>query len=226
MADMTLPADKINAAIEAIKGGDGDAALTLLQQLLVAAMGGDADAGSDSADAATEGGDAPPKPIDGSAPVATGKLSAAFVKATGHKTEAEFLAHYKTMQEDVAALSATQSAIALNSRRALIAELIKLDIETPAFAWLGKTDEERAKRQPCARLMAEPLDEMSSRVATLKKLRPATPEPPTGGGPDSDDDVSTQVAKLSAKTLAAIKKKGLTPEEYVVATRTVVRRIG
>jgi hypothetical protein len=219
---------KVQAAmVAAVKDQDGDAALAIVEAILSGAGQDPADPTDPTTDdAAPEGGDAPPNPADGSPPVATGKLSAAFIKATGHQTEAEFLAAYKGMQDQVATLSNTQAAIALNSRRALIVELIKLGIETPALAWLGKTDEERAKRNPCARLMAEPLDEMSARIATLKKLRPAAPLPPEGGGPADDDgnSIAARVAKLTRHQLEQIKKKGMTPEQFVEESSKAVRR--
>jgi hypothetical protein len=219
--------DKLKAAIQAIKDGDGDAALTILEAILT----GDSmtpDPSSATSSAAPEAGDAPPKPADGSAPVATGKLDAAsgaaLMRLTGCKTEAEALTKYKTMQEDVARLSKTQDEIELNTRRGLIVELIKLGVETPALAWLGKDDAAREKRVPCKRLADEPLEELATRVATLKKSRPTQAYTPPEA--TDDDDVSAEVAKLGKKTLAAIKAKGMTPEEYIVAKGVAVRRIG
>ncbi len=216
--------DKISAAIAAIKEQDGDAALSILEAILT---GGSSD--SSGSDAAPENGDGSPPPSDGSAPAATGRLepaaAAALMRLTGCKTEAEALANYKAMQEQVQAQASATAAVELNTRRGLIADLIKLGIETPATAWLGATPQERDARNPKKRLLDEPIEELADRVAQLKKRAPA-PLPPQGGGPREETtlDVAAEVAKLTSADLSRIKKAGKTPEEFVRAKAAVVVR--
>lgn len=217
--------DKLAAIVKAIEDGDGDAALAIVKAIIT---GAPADGATPPADAAPENADTPPVAA-GETPVATARLDAAsgavLMRLTGCATEAEALAQYKSMQDRVVALDKTQAGIELNTRRGLIVELITLGVETPALAWLGKTDEERAKRTPCKRLAGEPIEEMSARVATLKRIRPAAPLPPEGGGPDDAPDVAAEVAKLRPAELKKIKDSGMTPEQFIAAKRAAVRRI-
>lgn len=220
-----VDSDKLAAILTAIKEGDGDAALSIVEALITGAPADPA-----ASDPAPENADTPP-PAPGASPTATGRLepaaAAALMRLTGCATEAEALAHYNGMQNQVAALAKTQGEIELNTRRGLIAELVQLGVETPALAWKGLTDEERAKRMPCKRLADEPIAELSARVATLRKLRPAAPLPPNGGGPGAEgtEDIAAQVAKLSTAQLAQIKKAGQTPEQFIAAKKAAVRRV-
>jgi phage I-like protein len=105
-------------------------------------------------------------------------------------------------------------------RRDLVVELIKLEVETPATAHEGDPE----KRVLCKRLAGEPVSEMRARVEAIRKLRPAAREheaPETGG----DESIAAGVAKLSKTELAACKKRGISPEEFVASKRAAARRV-
>lgn len=79
-------------------------------------------------------------------------------------------------------LRADQTTRESAERRSLVTELVSLGAETPATAW--------SKDAPVARLTAEPLDDLRSRVAALRSVpRPSAvghTAPPAGSGQGED----------------------------------------
>lgn len=217
-----MNAEDVKKALAALKEGNADAALALLESLVASAASGDAggDAGGEpaasAADAAlAEGADAPaPKPEDEEETVAAKALKT----LTGTKSLGEAIESLKTMTATVETLRAESAAIELSSRRELIAELVKLGIETPATAWEGKPED----RKPCKRLNAEPVAELRERV---KLLKIANPDRGTRG-PEAPRASAKSVTKYSRQVLADIKKRGLTIEEFEELKANAVNRHG
>lgn len=203
--------EQVKAIIEAIKNGDSQGALDLLEQILATAAGApqEPDAG---------GG---PTGDTGAAP-SDSPLMSALAKALGTDA-AGILTAVTQLRSKVDAAEAERAAIELGARRDLVGELVKLGAELPATAWEGEPKD----RKPCARLMAEPIADLRSRVAALRAAKPApkTNEPPEGRAADAPS-IEDEVKKLSKAELAACKKAGVEPSEYVERKRTAVRRQG
>ncbi len=212
--------DKLKAAIEAIKTGDKDAALALLEDMVLAAAGADdGDAGDPEAladhppdEEPTELVDAP----DGSAhedDEDKDKELSVLARATGYKSVPEFLGGYKKLLSRVSTLDAASAEVELGARRELVAELVQLGVDTPATAWQGNAE----KRNPAKRLMSEPIAELRARVESLRATRPAPLQAPSVRNSSSD-------RPLTKKELSACKKLGITPEELIERKASAVRR--
>lgn len=189
--------DQIKKALDAIESGDAAGALEILKAILVGLASDEAsedDGGDDTADAGAEAPDAPPSG-DGSPVVAA---SRELLRLTGRATIGEAVEEVRRLTSEARQMRADRDALDLNARQGLVAELVKLGIETPALAWEGTTDEERAKRKPVARLMSEPLESLRERVRVLSQLRPAVRRPVEGSG--------TDLSRLSADERAAAEK--------------------
>lgn len=203
--------DQIKAAIEAIKNQDDAAALQILEAMIVAVAGGASDSLPPPGDPSAENAaPVPPPPGTPSDDKPAGMLA----KLTGHASDDAAIAHYKMLEVRVAALTADRDALDLAARQELVAELVKLSVETPATAW-----QDASKRVPVKRLSAEPVAEMRERIAALRAARPASSEhlPPT--------TVSADVSTLSKSEIAECKKRGLDPAEYITLKANAVRRI-
>lgn len=213
----------LKAAIQALKDGDGDAALALLEKMLTGE--GDpaaAPAEGDPASATGEPAEEPPAPAAAASSAADAPATAMLLRITGAKDLASAEPILRSAITSARTIEADRNAVTMTARRELITELIQLGAETPATAWDGKPED----RKPKARLMSEPLDEMRARIASLK-ARAANPadgvRPPT-----TLADIATEVAKLTPTMLKQIKDKGLTPEQFIEersrATRSVKQR--
>lgn len=141
--------------IEAIKAGDGDAALKLLEQLLA----GGGEGGSEGASDPSAGGGDP----------AAAQSAMAAVR--------ELSAQVKDMRDREAKIEQERAAADSVERKRLIARLVKMGVETPATAWEGEPE----KQTPCKRLTGEPVSEMRARVEALAKTRPEVAAPPASG---------------------------------------------
>lgn len=190
----------LKKAIEALKQDDGKGALALLEEMLAAALGG---APTDG-----EGEGAEPPPDAGGAALAEGaapppaeedpKEKAALDRLKGLTASgklADVVPVLEGLVVRVSKLDASQAAAELDTRRELVAELVKLTVETPATAWVGKPE----KRQPVKRLLDEPLDELRARVKVLALSRKEHPiEPPSGGGSDGESEFELTPIELDA----------------------------
>lgn len=208
--------EKIKAALEALKSGDGNAALAMLEELIAAAAAGPMGEETPAPDALSPDVPAPDdqKPTD---PVA------AAVAASVNKALGEFRADLAKLTSTVSALSADANTRDASERIKLVGELVELGAEKPVTAYEGKTDDERAKRKLVARLSAEPLDSMRARVVQLRAGRPGQPRPPAPLADDSDE-IEQAVLRLSASTLATLKKRNIDPHDFVRDRETRVRR--
>jgi hypothetical protein len=97
----------------------------------------------------------------------------------------------------------------------LIAELVKLGVETPATAWEGDPSE----RKPVARLSVETLADMRTRVATLKASKGVAP-----ALHPARTDVSTGTVTLSALDRQLIKERGIPEAEFLATKRAMLAR--
>lgn len=207
--------EQSKAALDVVESGDGAAALALVKELLATAAGGEPVEPA-APDALSPDVPAPDdqKPTD---PVA------AAVAASVNKALGEFRADLAKLTSTVSALSADAGSRDMNERIKLVGELVELGAEKPVTAYEGKTDDERAKRKLVARLSAEPLDSMRARVMQLRAGRPGQPRPPAPLADDSDE-IEQAVLRLSASTLATLKKRNIDPHDFVRDRETRVRR--
>jgi phage I-like protein len=206
--------EKVKAALEALKSGDGTAALAMLEELIASAASGGAPPADDALNADL------PSPDDS----VEEPPAAAAVAASVNASLASLTASVAALASQVKALSSDRNTRELDERRGLIGQLIKLGVETPALAWQG----DPAKRIPVARLSAESVESLRGRVAAFGgKPRVLSAEPPEREDETPDEnglDVAAEVKRLSASTLAALIKRGEKPEDYVRRRALTVTR--
>ena len=201
--------------LDAIASGDEKAQAALLPEI-VAAQAGGAPADPPNADPMAASAGTPPadptKPDD--KPVAASALA----KAMGCATDAEAAAEIVKLRKQVNEHADGTAAVELETRRELVGDLVKLGFEFPATAWAGDPKD----RKPVKRLLDEPIGELRARVLLCKATpRTAIEAPETGPG----SDVQAEIAKLSKEKLDAIKAKGMTPEQFIAARGTVLRKV-
>jgi phage I-like protein len=206
--------EKVKAALEALKNGDGAAALAMLEELIASAAAPPPPDDALNADV--------PSPDDS---VEEPPAAQAAIAASVNAAVASLTAQIATLSSQVNALSSDRKTRELEERRGLIGQLIKLGVETPALAWQG----DATKRVPVARLSAESIESLRGRVAAFGgKPRVASFDPPEREdiAPDENGiDVSAEVARLSAQTLATLKKNGEKPDDYVRRRALTVTRV-
>lgn len=196
--------DKIKAALEAIKNGDSEAALALLEELIASAAGAD-DGGDESDDGGEEAFTEEPEKSEDAA-------MRALLTLTGAASAGEAAEQYRHMRDQVERLAAREAALDLSSRRELVSRLVAIGVETPSTAWSG----DPAARVPCERLSAEPIDALRERVRILTAARPAPlPTPPPAPGAET----------LSARERAECKRRGIDPADFAARKAVAVRRI-
>jgi hypothetical protein len=219
--------ETLKAALEALKNDDKDAALAILEQMIAAlATGGAAAAEPDAGAALAEGADpATPAADPNATEELTAVLSALRALVPGSASAAEAVVALGAMRKQVQTLDSERATLELAERRGYIADLIKLGLETPGFAWEGKAED----RKPCKRLMAEPIADMRVRVEALRKLHKETPRIPRRGDPSSDPAAAGGVVRpLTARQREQLKKLGLSEEQFrercasAVVTREIV----
>ncbi len=121
----------------------------------------------------------------------------------------QVVTNVETREADVARDRQVVDAIEATERKALVASLVKLEVETPATAWADAT-----ASAPCARLTAEPIAELRARVAAMTaSKRPAARLVPPAST-DAEDATPEELAKCAAKDID--------PKKYL-ATRAGIR---
>lgn len=191
----------IQAMIAAIESGDPEAMKAVITEVLagLAATSGDSEGA----------GDTPPPAAESTA---TNAADADAADAADDNDDEETNAVVRGLQATVNELLAEREARDLVERRSLVARLVKLGVETPATAWSGKPDDQK----PCKRLMSEPIVDMRKRVDEMAAVRGALPaEPPAR--------VLPGVETLSAAELAACKKRGIDPADYIARKASAVK---
>jgi phage I-like protein len=211
--------EKIKAALAAIESGDAEAALSILKDMIAAAAGGGEDSDPEAApvEPLAEAADEEPAEDDPSKPADEMSALSVLTSLTGKASVSEAATVLRGHVARVEQIDREHKALDLSARRGLIAELVKLNVETPATAWEG----DASKRMPVKRLADESIESMRARVDHIKRTRPASHEAPTV----DEGDVAAEVKTLSAATLKQIKVKGMTPEEFIHARRSAVRRV-
>lgn len=196
-------------ALEAIKAGDGDAAVAILEQMIAEAAAGAA------------------PPLEGEAlsempdeslsdPQKEEKAAlAALRRATGKTNLGEACSTLDGYVARLGKIDGEQATLDASSRLGLVGDLVKLGAETPATAWEGDPKD----RKPVARLAAEPLESLRTRVKALG----AGKETPRGKQPPVSDP-APNVRKLSKPEADYCKKHGLTEAEYIERKNATVRR--
>ena len=201
----TMDPAKLKAAIDALKNEDGKAALALLEEMLVG------NAAEESGEPPEDPSAAPdPATAEAADPVVAAKLT----RTLGVETVAEAFTELGVLLAERAALAADRAALESTERVDLIASLVKLGAELPALAWADP-----AKRVPSTRLAAESLSSLRERVAAHRGARKPIVTPPVTGDGEA-------VASLTPSELAACKRAGVSPADYVARKATAATRIG
>jgi phage I-like protein len=223
----TMDPEQLKAAIDAITDGSLAKALGLdagakpseILDVLngaIAALGPDGGKDEGADDAAPESPDAPPAdPMAASAaPVmnSADPVGAELMRVLGTATVVEALGEIGALVASRSKIDSDRAAFELSQRLELVAELVKLDAETPATAW-ADTD----KKILCKRLLSEPLAELRTRVTALRGKAPkAKVEPPATGA----------VIELTAEQKRACKRAKITEAEFIARRNAVeVRRL-
>lgn len=211
----------LKAAIQAIKDGDGDAALALLEKLLTGAGDTPADPAEGAPPtAAGEPAATPPEPAPAAASAADAPATAMLLRVTGARSLADAEPILRSAITAARTADADRTAVTMTARRELIVELIQLGAETPATAWEGRPED----RKPKARLMSESIEDMRARIVSLK-ARSGTSSghtPPVG-----EAAIAAAVAELSPALLTKIKASGRTPEQFIEERNNATRsRVG
>ena len=160
-------AKTVQAAIDALAGGDGNAALDILKALLTAAASGGAmPAGAE--------------PTAESAAVAEEQkafaaLARDLMTLSASATPGDVAQWARTIKAQADALAADRAALEAGERLSLVAALVTLKAETPATAWArdaaGNIPEGDA-RKPVKRLADEPIAELRDRVKQMRASAP------------------------------------------------------
>jgi len=205
------PMDKtlIQSALDALIAGDAEKCAEVLKQIITSEVVGEEavdpmdgmPAGAPPADGADAGAGLS---IDKSG--ATLLLSS-LLRVTDAADPSEALQIVETWGKAQEEVRAQRAGLELSSRRMLIADLVKLGVETPGTAWEG---DDKSSRLPVARLMAEPIDALRARVAILAKS--VTRSAPALLRPASDD---APAVTLSEREQSLIKASGISEMEFV-----------
>lgn len=147
---------RVKAAFDALKAGDGEAALQILQDLLVAEVTGEESS----------------VPVEPAADALAANSADAAVPATVELSSV--LADVKLVRRQLSEIYAERAALDLEARRELVGELVKIGVELPCTAWQGRPED----RRPVQRLMAEPLAELRTRLDALRTIRATPVRPP------------------------------------------------
>lgn len=213
--------EMIKKALDAIKNGDADAALALLEGMVASAAGAGEEAPAEEAPAemADEPEEEPVAAAEGEdeedeeAPAAMAAASR-LMRMSGKSSigaaveEAEtWRASHLTLSAEKAKLAKEREALEAGERKQLVASLVKLGVEIPATAWEDST---KSVLKPCKRLASEPIAELRSRVAKLSAAKGGkvqdAPKPPTSSA--SGDPVAKtftirgETVELSERELA------------------------
>jgi hypothetical protein len=206
----TMTPEMLQKALEALKNGDAEAAMALLEEAIVAQAAGEPAPEAKPEDAPVESmADAPndEQSKDEKTKEPEAAIAASILASVGAVSVDEIKA-WKLAAEESAKVKA---GVELASRRVLIGELVKLGVETPATAWKGEAKD----RDPCERLSSEPLADMQKRVSMLRE---------SGKGKEIKPPTKTQEVTLSKAELDACKARNLDPKVYAERKAAAVRR--
>lgn len=241
--------DQVKAAIEALKGGDGAAALEVLEALLVQlATGGagepDGDEGAGAPPAASGAGavagsadeskdpsknpgaepgasagkppakEPPAKPEPAMNALARGVIEL-FGGDAGSALRAVRAMHTEHMQRkaDAAALEGVE-------RRGLVADLVRLEVEVPATAWVDP-EKTGADLVPVPRLATEDIVSLRKRVSLIKSTRGTRTR--ADGRPPAQEQHAPAKRALTRAEQAYCKRHGISAEEFEARKASAAR---
>jgi hypothetical protein len=158
--------DEAKAAIEALKNGDGAAALAFIEAWLAAEVTDDpGDAGAAGAPPAAAGATAG----NADAPPEMQALARGVLELFGADAGAALTA-VRAMKADADKRASDAALLEGAERRGLIADLVKLGVEVPATAWVDP-EKTGAELAPVERLAKEDLPGLRRRVSLIKSTR-------------------------------------------------------
>jgi hypothetical protein len=186
--------EEIKAAIAALAEGNGEAALKILESLMMSMGEGDAaaDPAAPPAAAGATGGNAEEPPPEMAA-LARGVL--ALFSGLDAASALKAIEALKAGSDKAAADAAVLESV---ERRALVGELVKLGVEVPATAWVDP-DKTGAELAPVERLAKEELPALRKRVSIIKTTRGAlkkdghTPPPAADGLSDAERAMAEKI---------------------------------
>lgn len=209
LVTMAMSVEDVKKAIAAIREDNGDAALTILENIVAAAASGGAEPAPDPGMDPLPASDPAPMPGDDKSEDEAETLAAAsrLITLTGGKSLSdsfELVASWKKSHDSLTAeravLALQRSALESEERDRLTAQLVVLGSETPATAWQDPTvATDLKKRRPSEFLAAVPLAALRARVERLS-ADPTKPRQP--------------------RAPSTITPEGLTPEQLAICERT------
>lgn len=118
-------------------------------------------------------------------------------------------ASHLTLEAEQKALNEDRAVLELSRRKANAVKLTQLGAETPTTSGL-------ATGQLCKRLLDEPIEEQSARIAALSVARLTSPKAPAVAAAPGEKAFSTELGSvtLSARELAYCAEFGASPEVY------------
>lgn len=214
--------EQVKAALAAIKEGDADKALELLESMVASAAGAapEGDEGGGPDDALAEDPEEDPEeeraedPEDPEEDPEEAKALAKQLRRLGFKP-GETVREIKRLRAIVDEITAERAKLDMAARREQIAELVKLGAETPATAWQGDPKD----RKPAKHLAAMPLDDLRARVQAFRAARPHGVRPPERVEGD-EPDVST----LTDRERELCAQRGIDPKDFIRRKRAAARR--
>ena len=193
------------------------AAVAAVVKKIADASGGNAPEPNDSGDTEPDPSD-PNEPAEMAPPAAAMQAAAARLLRLASKSDVgEALAEVEAWRKShleltagQAKLAAEQAALESSERMRLVAQLVQCGAEIPATAWANDD-----AKEPCARLAAEPLAGLRSRVAMLSGARGkgVAPKPPTASSQGMTD-----------KEIQKCKAKGIDPAKYAETRARIAAR--
>lgn len=214
---MKFTPEQVKAAMEALAGGDGAAALEILESLLTdAASGGTADAGAPPAASGATGGNAEEPPPEMAA-LARGVLALYPGLAPGAALTA-----IETLKAGADKRAADAVLLEGSERRSLVGELVKLEVEFPATAWVDP-EKTGVELVPVERLAKEDLAALRKRVSLIRSTRGVLPRRAHNAPAGEDGGNAPAPKKLSRAELAYCEKHKITPEQFEARKRGAVR---
>ena len=221
----------VKKALDALVAGSAEEAMSILKDMIASAAGAPAEPADD---AVIEEMADPVEDDTEEEQAAVVAATSRLVRLTGKSTigaavdEVEvWRASHVKLETETVKLAKECAALEYGQRKENAIKLTKLGAETPATTGL-------AKGKLCNRLLDEPLEEQTARVAMLLAAKggklPEPPTPPTGaGGGAAGADGSREfaqtdgrVVRLSARELAMCAEMKIDPTDY--AARKPVKK--
>lgn len=221
--------DQVKAAIESLKNGDGAAALEVLEALLVSlATGANPDASGDAGGAppaasgagATSGNaDESKDPNKAEKPdPAMNALARGVVELFGGDAGSALVA-VRALKAEADKRASDAAVLEAVERRGLVADLVKLEVEVPATAWVDP-EKTGAELAPVERLAKEPIAELRKRVSLIKSTRGVR----SARTAPAQETLAPAKRALTKAEQAYCKRHGISAEEFEARKASAARR--